>query len=46
MQDWVSMANTHATHTATLLLAPTADITNQSQHSLPHGLRILLSTEL
>lgn len=45
MEDWVSMANTHAMHTAPALLAPT-DITNQTQISLPHGLRILLNTEL
>ena len=45
MEDWVSVANTHAIHTAPALLAPTADITNQSQTSLPHGFRIL-NTEL
>lgn len=41
MEGWVSMANTLAIHTAPAFLAPTADITNQSQTSLPHGLRIL-----
>lgn len=40
-EGWVSMANTLAIHTAPAILAPTADITNQSQTSLPHGLRIL-----
>lgn len=44
-KDWVSKANTHAMHTAPALLAPT-DITDQSQSSLPHGLRMLLNTEL